>query len=73
MNLKRTKLLKILWQDESGQATTEYVMLLFVLSGMIFTLGNAFQKKLKKLIEGTLTNSLNKRIFNPQAMHRFPF
>ena len=59
-------------RDKSGQATTEYVMLMVVLVVLIITIGLAFSKKIKDLIEGRLGNIIS-GFFNPNTMHTLPF
>jgi Flp pilus assembly pilin Flp len=44
-------MLKKFWKDESGQNTTEYILMLAVL----FMVFNMFKKKLMEIIKGLLT------------------
>lgn len=66
------KKIKQLFFEECGQATTEYVLLIFFIVGAIITVGFALRSKLKGLLEGKIGNWLLKTFFRPEGMYRLP-
>ncbi|MBI3556358.1 MAG: hypothetical protein HY074_08865 [Deltaproteobacteria bacterium] len=67
-----SKNLKRLLKDESGQAATEYVLLLVVLVTIIIKLGGAFKDKVLALVNGPLRRQMQSRFFASGGVHRFP-
>ncbi len=65
-------LLRNFLKDESGQATTEYVLLIAILVSILLTLAFAFKNKIQALFQGRLGNYLREQFFNPRRMYRFP-
>ncbi|MGE4233352.1 MAG: Flp family type IVb pilin [Bacteriovoracia bacterium] len=58
--------------DESGQATTEYVVFLVILIGIIIAVGFALREAILRLLQSRV-GGLASRFFNPNSMYRFPF
>ncbi|MEW6056306.1 MAG: hypothetical protein AB1540_06800 [Bdellovibrionota bacterium] len=66
------KLLRSFLEDESGQASIEYVSLLAVIAGLFLVVGPLIRNAMRNLLEGTVGNYLERRFFQSGAIHRFP-
>jgi Flp pilus assembly pilin Flp len=44
-------MIKRLWQDEEGQSTTEYMLILFIIVTAIVAFGKRFRTKIEELVE----------------------
>ena len=64
--------LKHFLSDESGQATTEYVLLVFFIVTITISIGVVFRKKIQDILDGTVGKFLVKTFFNPEGMYRLP-
>lgn len=71
-NTPSRKQLKDLLADESGQASTEYVLLLVVLIVIIKTLGSALRARMEALVKGPLSDKMRREFFKPGGVHQFP-
>lgn len=60
-------------KDESGQGSVEYVVLLSVLIGIIFSVGIALRDRLVELLERVIGFRLSEQFFSPENMYRFQF
>jgi len=60
------------FKDESGQATTEYVVFLIFIVAAIFAVGLALRQYMLKLFRQTVGVMLQQKYFNPANLHRFP-
>ncbi|MBI3542919.1 MAG: hypothetical protein HY075_06575 [Deltaproteobacteria bacterium] len=69
---KLRKLARRFLEAEDGQATTEYVMLMAVLVGIIITLGKVFRDRMVSLVKGPVSNMLKQSFFRPGGVHKFP-
>lgn len=60
-------------QDEDAQATTEYVLVLAVIVSIAIILVRDLIKPILGAFTENLSESIEKGMFNPDAMHRSPF
>ena len=58
-------------KDESGQAATEYVMLISMLVGIVFAVGLSFRASIERLFSSKIGDELLGRLFDPNRLHRF--
>ena len=64
--------LKKFIHDESGQASTEYVMLIFMIVSAIIFLKTILTSFMDKIVRGQLGQGILNNFFQPDSMHRFP-
>lgn len=64
--------LKKFINDENGQASTEYVMLIFVIVTAIIFIKTILTSFMDKVVRGQLGQGVLNNFFTPSSMHRFP-